>query len=118
MNYESSKIHVCTWAAVRATTPAAIFARLDERVARTFDDEEAAALSRSFAILCDTDGQISESQFIAFVVSKGRLSPDLAKAVRILFDSLCQVPLGTDHCPAADSIDAEWLAARLDVDYS
>lgn len=102
MDSKSAGIQVRAWAAVGAMTPEAIFARLDERVARSFNDAEAAALHRNFEAICDRNGQISEAEFTTFVLSKIGLSTALTKTVHILFDSLCylsRVPLQTISTP-------------------
>jgi hypothetical protein len=102
MNSKSSSIQARAWVSVGAMAPEAIFARLDERVARSFDDAEAVALSRNFEAVCDAHGHMFEPQFTTFVVSKSRVSPDLTKAIHILFNSLCylsQVPLQTASPP-------------------
>lgn len=85
-------------------TPEAIFARLNERVAGSFDDGEANALARNFKAICDTHGRVSEPAFTTFALSKIGLSPALTKAVHVLFDSLCylsQVPLQIASPPPA-----------------
>lgn len=104
MDISGSGRQIRAWTAVGAMTSEAIFDRFDQNTIDSppFSVEELSALEKNFETVCEDSGHVSKAAFTTFLLSKGDLSPVLAEAAGILFDSLCYLsmaPLQTTSLP-------------------